>query len=196
MTLLVTTVVLCAIVFCILRYFRGSTIYFSNSSGGYTAYGDREVATQVSKDRYERILHSFIRQDIFDLFTVSQLQDPQAGVGMFHLNGKVEVNCSFLRLKTPEKVDVFRDAMKKLGYVPANEHPWNIGMGDQAESITITYQCAEDFNSLRDLVEHALELREGKSSGSFYVHVGRTQDLIGKEKVKVVPQRNLLDQVP
>jgi hypothetical protein len=130
------------------------------------------------------------------MLTVSQLPDPQAGLGILHRNGKVEIMCSFLRLSNPEKVESFRDAMKKLGYIPAVEQPWNVGLGDQLESITLTYDCSADFISLRDLVGHAMELREEKSTGVFYVHVGRTQDLIGKESVKVVPQRNLLDQVP
>jgi hypothetical protein len=188
-------VVVCVVAFAFLRYFRGSTVYVSNESGGYTAYGASETATLVSKDRYDRILQSFIRRDIFDILSVGRVQDDRQGLGMLHDHGKILIMTSFLRLKNPEKITSFRDAMKKLGYVPSTEHPWNVGLGEDMESLSLYYQCEAKFEPLRDISNHALTLLDAKPITEYFVSVSRSDDM-DFSKFKVVPRRKLLDELP
>ncbi len=191
----IVTVVVCVVAFAFLRYFRGSTVYVSNESGDYSAYGASETATPVSKDRYNRILQSFIRRDIFDILSVARGQDDRQGLGMFHDHGKILIMVPFRRLKNPEKITSFRGAMKRLGYIPSKEHPWNVGLGEDMESVSLYYQSEARFEPLRDITNHALTLLDARPLTEYFVSVSRSDDL-DFSKFKVVPRRKLLDELP
>ena len=177
------------------RRMHGSTIYFSHPLG-FTAFGGGELLSLVPKDRYERILQEFIRAELFDSLHVTLRNDTHSGIALGHQDDQVEMSASFLRLKEPDRVTAFRHGMKDMGYTTADEQAWNVGLGEDSESLTLSYRCAVDLGQAQGMVQRALELLEGRYSDDFFVYAWRTQDGPSKVGVKVVPRSDILAHVP
>lgn len=197
MAWLTIVVVLGIAFFAVLRYFRGSRVYVMNSYG-YTAYGGSKELTLIPPDRFDRILQALVIRNKFDILHVSHQNDPYGGLILSYLSGKIELRFSFLRIKNAAKVKSFKQAMKEVGYVPTNEHPWNVGLGEDMEAVTLTYECKPDFAAVRKMTYSSLDLVDGPDSNHYYVYLGRSDDGPNGSGsgIKVVPEKNILDRIP
>ncbi len=175
--------------------FKGFKVYLSHPSGGFTGYGIEENLTPISEERWQRILQVFVKGELFDCLHLTRHNDPYGGFTLAHREGEVELMCSFLVLKFPEKVTAYRDAMKSCGYIPADEFPWNVGLGEDMENLSLTYRCQPEFQAVLELSQHALDLLDGPSK-DLYIHIFRSQDGPDGRGVKVIKPQNILEQIP
>lgn len=196
--LILTVVIAAAVAWAAFILLRGGTVYMPRPDG-YTAFspGGGDELRPVPRDRYDRILRRFIRGDLFDsLWIAHQPKDGQGGLTL-HLDGdEVEMEVSFLSLKDPDRLAAFRKSMKSRGYAAAKEDPWNVGLGQDLESVTLEYRFKKDLDGIRKAVEGALDKEDGPAGDEVYVYVWRSQDGPGGTGIKVVLRKDVLAEVP
>jgi hypothetical protein len=176
----------------------GGTVYFSRPNG-YRALtlGSESELRPVPLDRYDRILHRFIQGDLFDsIWIANHPKDDDGGLVLSLGGDEVEMTVSFVVFKEPERLAAFRQCMKSWGYAPVAEDPWNVGMGEDFESIAFKYRFERDVEQVRQVVERALHTLEGPAGTEVYVNAWRSQDGPGQLGIRVVPRQDILAEVP
>jgi hypothetical protein len=177
---------------------RGATVYFSHSLG-FTAYrfgSEEDDIRPVPRDRYERILRRFAQGDLFDTLWVSLRHDPNGGVVLSLEEDETQMDVSFRSLKEPERLAAFREGMARNGHLPAEENPWNVGLGVDSESVTLEYRLPTDYEGLSEAVDRALSLLQEPEGNAMFVHAWRSQDGPHGVGIKVQPRRDVLAEVP
>lgn len=191
----IVLVAILVVVALAIQRMRGATIFISGPFG-FTAFGCREVLVPVKRDRFERILRAFLRAEIFDNLHASTGDDAHSGLALSHKDGLIELSCTFLALKEPDRILEFRDGMSKFGYPLTEARPWNVGLGVDMECVTLKYEADASFDSLIVMIDRTLVLLDGGPKGNLYVSVWRTSDGPHGTGIKVVPPQDLLGQVP
>ncbi|RYG19176.1 hypothetical protein EON82_21775 [bacterium] len=182
-----------------LRWLRGATVYWAHRYG-YTAYsfgvGEDDKLRPVSRERYERILARFVQGDLFDALWVSRVLDRYGGVVLSNEGVEIELSLSFRSLKETERMEAFRERMAELGHTPTEEHPWNVGMGEDMESLRLEYVLPKDLDRIGDVVDQALEALQGEGGETVFVHAWRSQDGPTGVGLKVRRERDVLAEIP
>jgi hypothetical protein len=181
------------------RRLARSTVYLSHP-GGFVAhsFAKRQKLRPVPRDRYERILQRFVQGNLFDALWIAHHPkgDDEGGLTVSLEEDEVRMDVSFLALKEPDRLAAFRERMESWEYAPTSENPWNIGMGEDLESVTLEYRFERDLEKVRQVVERALETLEGPAGSEVFVHAWRSQDGPIGMGIKVVPDRDVLAEVP
>jgi hypothetical protein len=195
---ILAVVAICLVGFVVLLV-RGATVYLSHPMG-YTAFNFGTSAESklrpVSRDRYERILARFVQGDLFDELWVSLNDDEYGGLVLSNEGVETELSVSMPFLKEPERIDSFRTRMASFGYLPTDEQPFNVGMGDDMESLMLDYRVPTEFGALRRAADVALEALQGRARETMFVHAWRSKDGAGRFWITVRLPRDVLSEVP
>lgn len=103
----------------------------------------------------------------------------------------LEIWCDFRPARDIENIRRFAGAMKQEGYEPTIE-PWNVGLGEDLESVSVKYRLPCDAALVERLTYICLDSLQGSGGVDLHVRAALIKDGPGG-KVKFERKRDPLE---